>query len=232
MPSHNIFKLVHYLTLTENCFNNTKNIDIIVQKLRRQYDYLDQAGIQFNYHSTQFKCLPVNIVHKIFKILDKLSLVYFVLAFPQYEEMIIQPVYWSKLTIKNNVLSSNEFNFLLKHLNISLKDLTVDFDAKIAYRANESMSQKDTYKAGILSLSDANKLILKTCSLAINLKYLDIKFKSLNSSHLFIIANNLTKLVSIHIHTELIIDDGLVYVLKKFNSLQGFGLKAPNADTK
>lgn len=211
MSNNRFLRVLHYLTVAESCSDNTELLKDEIYEIIRAQNYETFGCSDVSLIKSRFERLPINIIHHIFKTLDKLSLIHFALAFPDYEKMIIQPIYWSKLIIKNNILNSNEVKILISHMNKLVKNLTIDFEAIKPCKSNSWLL--DIFKRYRNNhLSEANNLIRGMCSSVKELKYLDIKFNNLNDNHLFDITNNLTKLETIFVQSELKIDNGLIYL--------------------
>lgn len=177
MSSRKILEVFHKLVFSKNCSDYDLINNEVINRVPRIRNTLKFFRIKW--YPSRFEHLPITVIYNIFKMLDKLSLVYLAHAFPQYRKMIVQPIHWSKLFLidNTNVLNLKEVKRLINHTNICLKALAIDFDGLESPNFN-GWSYDLLKLKSLLRPNEANNLISKICNSAINVKFLDIKFSS------------------------------------------------------
>lgn len=200
------------------------------QSIKTSYTITD---LNFH-HKSRLEELPSLVQHSILKLLDYMSLIQYSKAFPKYIPLLLRPVYWKNISIDINTDSFklDEIELLANHLNKYLKSLNLSINHGNstdieATSINVFNNCTNLFRLS-LNLTLTNKIVSSMCSQLIHLRSLEITSPNLCNDCLIVISDSFKYLDSLIIQSDLIINHGLAYFLRKTKYLRSFGYILPN----
>lgn len=162
----------------------------------------------------------------------------FVQAYPYYKLKCLNPIFWNEIRheLSKNILSLEELRIIMKYLNKNLKKLNIDMTKYIDvnYEAlfEEFLAYTKNLEQFFVYHIEPSNIVIQISKYLTKLTHLRIQWKLLNNEHLVLIADSLLLLDSLEIFSTQQVDEGLAYVIKKYEKMKSFGFKLDSLDDK
>lgn len=174
--------------------------------------------------------LPRHIQDNILRRLFKLDAIYLAYSVPQFLEITSQPKHWKVLKhqINSKYITKEELFEIFEYVNDHLRQVSIDLDSYENLDLNKLFNEIPyltslKIKFSLEKYPNIFDIILLHLG---HLKEINVKCNDFDSEHLKRIVDKYPNLNSIVLHTDLNIDCGLFYAVKKLKVIKNFDIAA------